>query len=83
LRTKAALGLSSIDTKPFSRATIFNFQNRIANYEEKTGINLLEKTFDNLTAKQLRRIVTIHQKYTTIIHQKYTGLCEQDSSALG
>ncbi len=54
LRTKAALGLSSIDTKPFSRATIFNFQNRIAEYEEKTGINLLEKTFDNLTAKQLK-----------------------------
>jgi hypothetical protein len=54
LRTKAALGLSSIDTKPFGRATIFNFQNRIAEYEEKTGINLLEKTFDNLTAKQLK-----------------------------
>jgi len=53
LRTKAALGLSSIDTKPFSRATLFNFQNRIAEYEEKTGINLLEKTFDRLTAKQL------------------------------
>lgn len=54
LRTKAALDLSNIDTKPFSRATIFNFQNRIAEYEEKTGINLLEKTFDNLTAKQLK-----------------------------
>jgi hypothetical protein len=54
LRTKAALGLSSIDTKPFSRATMFNFQNRMAGYEEKTGINLLEKTFDRLTAKQLR-----------------------------
>jgi hypothetical protein len=53
LRTKAALGLSSIDTKPFSRATIFNFQNRLSEYEEKTGINLLEKTFDRLTAKQL------------------------------
>ncbi len=54
LRTKAALGLSSIDTKPSIRATIFNFQNRLAEYEEKTGINLLEKTFDNLTAKQLK-----------------------------
>jgi len=54
LRTKAALGLSSIDAKPFSRATIFNFQNRIAEYEEKTCINLLEKTFDNLTEKQLK-----------------------------
>ncbi len=61
LRTKAALGLSSssasslyhIDTEPFSRATIFNFQNRLDDYEQETEINLLEKTFDNLTAEQL------------------------------
>lgn len=56
LRTKAALGLSSLETKPFSRATIFNFQNRMAEYEEKTGINLLEKTFDNLSALQLKKL---------------------------
>lgn len=54
LRTKAALGLSSIDTKPFSRATLFNFQNRLADYEQQTGINLLEKAFDRLTAQQLK-----------------------------
>lgn len=56
MRTKIALGLSSIDYKPFSRATIFNFQLRLADYEQKTGVNLLEKTFDNLTAKQLEKL---------------------------
>ncbi len=56
LRTKAALGLSSLNSRPFSRATIFNFQNRLSAYEEKTGVNLLEKTFDNLTAKQLKEL---------------------------
>jgi len=56
LRTKAALGLSSIDYKPFSRATIFNFQNRLSDYELQTGINLLENTFDNLTAEQLKKL---------------------------
>lgn len=56
LRTKAALGLSSMDSEPFSRATIFNFQNRLSDYEQKTGINLLEKTFDNLTALQLKNL---------------------------
>ena len=56
LRTKAALGLSRIEEKPFSRATLFNFQNRLLEYEQKTGINLLEKVFDNLTAEQLKEL---------------------------
>jgi hypothetical protein len=56
LRTKAAFGLSGIDTEPFSRATIFNFQNRLADYEQETGINLLEKTFDSLTTEQLKKL---------------------------
>ena len=30
LRTKSALGLISIEENPFSRTTLFNFQNRIA-----------------------------------------------------
>ncbi len=54
MRTKVALGLATLDLKPFSRGTIFNFQNRLSEYEQKEGINLLEKTFDNLTAKQLK-----------------------------
>lgn len=56
LRTKVALGLSDIDEKPFSRATIFNFQNRIQAYEQKTGINLIEVVFSNLTAEQIKQL---------------------------
>lgn len=56
MRTKVALGLSRIDSKPFSRATLFNFQNRLNAYEQQTGINLLEKTFDKLTEEQLQKL---------------------------
>lgn len=69
MRTKIALGLSSIDYKPFSRATIFNFQNRLSYYEQETGINLLEKTFDNLTAGQLKKL-----KIKTDIQRTDSGL---------
>jgi len=56
LRFKTALGLSSIDEIPFSRATLFNFQNRIIQYEEQTKINLIEKVFDGLTKQQLKQL---------------------------
>ncbi|MBS3772528.1 MAG: transposase [Bacteroidales bacterium] len=56
LRTKVALGLSDIDEKPFSRATIFNFQNRLQAYEQETGINLIEMVFNNLTADQIKKL---------------------------
>ena len=56
LRFKIALGLVSIDEVPFSRGTLFNFQNRILEYEEQTGINLIEQVFDNLTAKQIKQL---------------------------
>jgi len=69
MRTKIALGLSSIDYKPFSRATIFNFQNRLSYYEQETGINLLERTFDNLTAGQLKKL-----KIKTNIQRTDSGL---------
>lgn len=54
LRFKTALGLSSIDEIPFARATLFNFQNRMLQYEEETEINLIEKVFDGLTKQQLK-----------------------------
>ena len=69
LRTKVALGLSDINNKPFSRATIFNFQNRLSDYEQLTGINLLEKTFDNLTSSQLKKL-----KIKTNIQRSDSGL---------
>ena len=56
LRFKAALGLVSIDEVPFSRGTLFNFQNRILEHEQQTGINLIEQVFDTLTAKQIKQL---------------------------
>ena len=52
LRYKIALGLDSISEVPFSRATLFNFQNRMLEHEMVTGINLIETVFDSLTAQQ-------------------------------
>lgn len=54
LRFKTALGLASIGEVPFSRATLFNFQNRVLDYEQQTGTNLIEEVFDNLSARQIK-----------------------------
>lgn len=56
LRFKAALGLSDIGEVPFSRATLFNFQNRLLGYQEQTGLNLIEQVFDRLSAGQLKKL---------------------------
>lgn len=56
LRYKVALGLDNIDEVPFSRGTLFNFQNRILDHELQTGINLVEQVFDNLTAQQIKQL---------------------------
>lgn len=56
LRFKVALGLENIHEVPFSRATLFNFQNRILEQEQQTGINLIEQVFDSLTAQQLKQL---------------------------
>ena len=56
LRAKTAFGLAQIDKMPFSRATIFNFQKRLEDYQISTGVNLLETTFDHLTSEQLEEV---------------------------
>jgi len=56
LRFKTALGLSDIGEVPFSRATLFNFQNRILDYQQQTGLNLIERVFDNLSAEQIKKL---------------------------
>ncbi len=53
LKTRTALGLWDLETTPFSRATLFNFQTRLADYWVETGENLLERVFDALTQDQL------------------------------
>ncbi len=56
MRTKVALGLATLEEKPFSRPTLFNLQNRINKHRLETGENLLEKTFDKLTDKQIKKL---------------------------
>ena len=53
LKTRTALGLWDLETTPFSPATLFNFQQRLAAYWVRTGENLLERVFDALTQDQL------------------------------
>jgi len=56
LLVRFALGLDDIETMPFCRSTIFNFQNRLSEHFVRTGKNLLEQIFDGLTEKQLRTL---------------------------
>lgn len=56
LLTRAALGLSDLDTSPFAPSTLFDFQQRLFEYDLQTGENLFERVFDRLTAQQLARL---------------------------
>ncbi|MCA1759967.1 MAG: transposase [Bacteroidales bacterium] len=56
LRFKTALGLADIGEVPFSRATLFNFQNRLLEYQQQTGLDLIEQVFDNLSAEQIKKL---------------------------
>ena len=53
---RVALGLKDLESRPFTKRTLFNFKNRLANHSEKHGENLLEKVFDYLTAHQLKEL---------------------------
>lgn len=80
LRYKTALGLSDIGEIPFSRATLFNFQNRILDYQQQTGLNLIEQVFDNLSAEQMKKMsvkADIQRSDSTLISsniKKYSRL---------
>lgn len=80
LRFKTALGLTSIGEVPFSRATLFNFQNRLLDYLQETGVNLIEKIFDRLSAKQIKELsvkADIQRSDSTLISsniKKYSRL---------
>jgi hypothetical protein len=54
LAIRTALGEFSVGTMPFDEATIFNFMNRVHEYEKSTGINLFNEVFKSLTKKQLQ-----------------------------
>jgi hypothetical protein len=56
LLVRIALGLDDVETMPFCRSTLFNFQNRLSEHFTRSGENLLEQIFDNLTDKQLKTL---------------------------
>jgi hypothetical protein len=56
LKTRMALGLWELDKTPFVESTIFNFQNRLAGHQARTGQNLLEVVFDRLTSQQIEAL---------------------------
>ena len=56
LLVRFALGLDDLETMPFCRSTLFNFQNRLSEHFTRTGENLLEHVFDRLTENQLRTL---------------------------
>ena len=56
LRMKVALGLERIDEIPFAQSTLFNFQKKILDYQNETGINLLEEVFNKLSTKQIKQL---------------------------
>ena len=56
IAVRAAIGLSAYEKVPFNEATLFNFQNRVKDYSEKSKINLFEKVFNTLTQDQLKTL---------------------------
>lgn len=56
LKTRMALGLRELNETPFVESTIFNFQNRLAAHQARTGENLLERVFARLTQSQLEAL---------------------------
>lgn len=53
LEIRMALGLTDIESSPFTIRTLYNFQNRLFVYEQATGINLVKQVFNQLTEHQL------------------------------
>jgi Transposase DDE domain/Transposase domain (DUF772) len=56
LRTRTALGLFSLGHMPFNEGTVFNFMNRIHNFEKSNDVNLFEEVFNRLTKKQISEL---------------------------
>ena len=55
VEVRIALGLRDMEYVPYHIRTLYNFKNRLAAYEAKTGINLFEQLFKKLTKNQLRQ----------------------------
>ncbi len=54
MEIRASLGLFDFKGMPFSQSTLFNFQNKLSDYEKDSGINLFESVFDTWTLEQIK-----------------------------
>lgn len=52
---RLSLGLKDFNERPFVERTFYNFKNRLASYEQETGINLVAKVFSTLSAEHIRQ----------------------------
>jgi len=53
LQVRYALGLRDMTTVPFELRTVYNFRQRLSQYMQETGENLLEQVFVQVTDQQL------------------------------
>ena len=54
--TRHAIGINNLDENIICEASIFNFQNKLVEYSEDTGEDLIDKVFCHLTEKQLKEL---------------------------
>jgi hypothetical protein len=56
LAARYAVGIFDFREIPFNEATIFNFLNRVKDYNEQNEIDLFSKIFDSVTQKQIKKL---------------------------
>lgn len=57
LQVRHALGLHDLRDEMFTLRTHYNFRQRVRQYAEETGINLMQKVFEQVTDAQLEAVV--------------------------
>ena len=53
LQTRHALGLDQLGEEHFELRTVYNFRQRLSQYMQETGINLLDQAFEQVTDAQI------------------------------
>jgi hypothetical protein len=53
LQTRHALGLDQLGEEHFELRTVYNFRQRLSQYMQATGVNLLDRAFEQVTDEQM------------------------------
>jgi hypothetical protein len=53
LQTRHALGLDNLGEEHFEMRTVYNFRQRLSQYMQEKGVNLLDRAFEQVTDEQL------------------------------